>query len=159
MDLQKSNFSLIYGNLSDGDKIVSNGWSGINFPVSRYDVSISSNAKTKGRAKYCWINQQKLLHFAFFIAYLILSFDQFDNVRRIMGESTDWAAFYILLQQIINIKLFFGYGKNDIDWIFFDFLINLWNRRIVQIVRVSVNTFGIQMTWTIIRFNNTTEFT
>ena len=92
-------------------------------------------------------------------AYLILSLDQFNNIRRIIGKSTDRAALYILLQQIVNIELFFGDSKNNVDWIFFDFVINLWNWRVIQFVRVSVNTFGVQMTRTIIRLNNTTEFT
>ena len=100
--------------------------------------------------------------FSFFFAmnaYLILSLDQFNNIRRIIGKSTDRAALYILLQQIVNIELFFGDSKNNVDWIFFDFVINLWNWRVIQFVRVSVNTFGVQMTRTIIRLNNTTEFT
>ena len=92
-------------------------------------------------------------------AYLILSLDQFNNIRRIIGKSTDRAALYILLQQIVNIELFFSDSKNNVDWIFFDFVINLWNWRVIQFVRVSVNTFGVQMTRTIIRLNNTTEFT
>jgi hypothetical protein len=46
---------------------------------------------------------------------LILSLDQFNNIGRIIGKSTDRAALYILLQQIVNIELFFSDSKNNVD--------------------------------------------
>jgi len=77
-----------------------------------------------------WTGYEKKLFHKVWNLYLILSFNQLNNVRRIIWQCSSWASFNILFQQVVNVKLFLSYSKDNIDWIFFDLQkwFDKWNK-------------------------------
>lgn len=93
------------------------------------------------------------------ITYAIFLADQINHIGRIIRQYGTGRALNVARKLLIDRILILRDGKNNVDRVLFDFLIDLGYARVILNIRVRVQAFIVQMALAVIGSNHPTQFT
>ena len=89
--------------------------------------------------------------------YVVLLLNQLDDVGWIVGQNAVGGSLDVPAQLFVNADLFSGDSEDQIHRVLLHFSVDLSNGRIILQTRVSVPAWTIQVAFTIVRFNDSSQ--